>query len=266
MSGTSTDAERLAEVLVEIADTLVEEFDLVDFLHMVTHRTAELVDAVAAGLLLVDGRGDLQFMAASDEDSELLELFQVQSEEGPCQDCFRTGVPVVSADLRAAPPRWPRFAPRAVAAGYRAVHAFPMRLRGEVIGALNLFGTRPGRMAPGDVRVVQALADITTIGLLQERTITRGALLTAQLQEALTTRVVIEQAKGAIAQVRGVTVEEAFTLLRAHARRHHLRLADLAQSVVADPAGMPDLAGSSAVGGPGAPAPAGSGEQSSPRP
>ena len=257
MSGTSVEADRLAEVLVEIADTLVEEFDIVEFLHMVTNRTAELVDAVAAGLLLVDGHGDLQFMAASDEGSELLELFQVQAEEGPCQDCFRTGTPVVSADLRTAGPRWPRFAPRAVAAGYRSVHAFPMRLRGEVIGALNLFGTTTGQMSPSDVRVVQALADIATIGLLQERTITRGVVLTTQLQAALTTRVVIEQAKGAIAQVRGGTVEEAFILLRAHARRHHRRLAEVARAVVTDPAGVPELMGRDVVGDPGAPVPLG---------
>ena len=137
-------AERVAEIFVEFADTLVEEFDLIEFLQMVTSRASEFVGSAAAGLLLSDPHGVLQFMAASDERSELLELFQVQALEGPCQDCFRAGVAVTAADLRLADGRWPQFAPRAAAAGYRSVHAFPLRLRREVIGALNLFGTEVG--------------------------------------------------------------------------------------------------------------------------
>lgn len=189
-------AERVAEMFVEFADTLVEEFDLIEFLQMVTSRASELVGSAAAGLLLADPHGQLQFMAASDERTELLELFQVQSHEGPCQDCFREAVPVVNADLRDAVDRWPQFAPRAVAAGFRSVHAFPMRLRQDVIGALNLFGTDVGRMEVEDVRTVQALADVATIGLLQERAVRRGEVLTEQLQGALSSRVIIEQAKG----------------------------------------------------------------------
>jgi transcriptional regulator with GAF, ATPase, and Fis domain len=234
-------AERVAEMFVEFADTLVEEFDLIEFLQMVTSRASELVGSAAAGLLLADPHGQLQFMAASDERTELLELFQVQSHEGPCQDCFREAVPVVNADLRDATDRWPQFAPRAVSAGFRSVHAFPMRLRQDVIGALNLFGTDVGRMEPEDVRTVQALADVATIGLLQERAVRRGELLTEQLQGALDSRVVIEQAKGAISQRRSCTVDEAFTIMRAYCRNHNLRLSVVAQTVVSDSRPIPGL-------------------------
>lgn len=234
-------AERVAEMFVEFADTLVEEFDLIEFLQMVTTRASELVGSAAAGLLLSDPQGQLQFMAASDERTELLELFQVQSHEGPCQDCFHEGVPVVNADLRDAEERWPQFAPRAVAAGFRSVHAFPMRLRQDVIGALNLFGTDVGRMEPDDVQTVQALADVATIGLLQERAVRRGELLSEQLQGALNSRVVIEQAKGAIAQMRSCSVDEAFTILRGYCRNHNLRLSAVAHAVVTDARPIPGL-------------------------
>ena len=197
--------ERLAEVFVEVADTLVGEFDLVEFLQKVTSYTSDLVDARAAGLLLAGPQGRLQLMAASDERAQMVELFQVQAHEGPCQDCYRTGEPVVNADLGAAADRWPRFAPRAAAAGYRSVHAFPLKLRDQVIGALNLFGTEVGDIDPADVRVVQSLADVATIGILQERAIRNSEMLTEQLQGALNSRVVIEQAKGMLAQIHGVT-------------------------------------------------------------
>lgn len=234
-------AERISEMFVEFADTLVEEFDLIDFLQMVTTRASEAVGSAAAGLLLADPQGQLQFMAASDERTEWLELFQVQSHEGPCQDCFREGRPVVNADLRDAADRWPHFAPRAVSAGFRSVHAFPMRLRQQVIGALNMFGTDVGRMDPDDVRTVQALADIATIGLLQERAVRRGEVLSEQLQGALNSRVVIEQAKGAIAQMRSCTVDEAFTILRSYCRSHHLLLSVVAHEVVTNPKPVPGL-------------------------
>lgn len=235
-------AERVAQVFVEVADTLVDEFDLIEFLQMVTTRASELVGSAAAGLLLADHQGRLQFMAASNEQTELLELFQVQANQGPCQDCFRQGTPVTNADLRHAGARWPQFAPRAVAAGFRSVHAFPLRLRKQVLGALNLFGTGVGRMDPEDVHIVQALADVATIGLLQERTVRRGEVLTEQLQGALNSRVVIEQAKGAIAQIHGVTVDEAFQLLRGYCRRNHLHLGVVAHSIVSNPKHIPDLA------------------------
>jgi transcriptional regulator with GAF, ATPase, and Fis domain len=231
---TTVSAERLAKIFVEVADTLVDEFDIIEFLHMLANRTAGLLQASAVGLLLADQRGNLGFMAASDESVKLLELFQLQNQEGPCLDAFRTAKPVINADLRIAGGRWPRFAPRAAAAGFRSVHAFPLRLRSEVIGALNLFGADVGVLDAADVQIVQAVADVAAIGLLQERAIHRGEVLTEQLQGALNSRIIIEQAKGAIAQARGVTVDEAFAMMRNHARRTNSRLSDVARAIVTD--------------------------------
>ena len=239
---TTISADRLAKVFVEVADTLIDEFDLIEFLQLLASRTADLLDASPVGLLLADQRGRLEFMAASDENVKLLELFQVQNQEGPCLEAFRTGAAVVNADLTEAGDRWPRFAPRAVEAGFRSVHAFPLRLRAERIGAMNVFsGHVGGRLADTDVQIVQALADVASIGLLQERAITRGEALTEQLQGALNSRVIIEQAKGSLAQARGISVDEAFVLIRGYARRHNLRLGDFAQRIIGDPASIPDL-------------------------
>lgn len=238
---STVSAQRLAKVFVEVADTLVDEFDLLEFLHLLADRTAGLTQASAVGLLLADQRGSLEFMAGSDENVKLLELFQIQNQQGPCLDAFRTARPVINADLRAASARWPRFAPRAAAAGFRSVHAFPLRLRSQVIGALNLFGTDAGVFDDADVQVVQAVADVATIGLLQERTIRRREVLTEQLQGALNSRIVIEQAKGVIAQSHGVSVDEAFARMRRYARSNHRRLSEVAHIVVAAPGSIPEL-------------------------
>lgn len=234
-------AEKLVDVFVEVADTLVDDFDLIDFVHLLTARTAELADAAAAGLLLTDPLGQLQFMAGSDERISLLELFQVQAHEGPCLDCYQGGEAVVNADLSTAGDVWPRFAPRAVAAGYRSVHVFPLRLRRDVIGVLGLFSPDTGRMDPEDAHILQGLADIATIALLQQRAVQRGEELSGQLQSALDSRVVIEQAKGAAAQIYGTGVDEAFELLRGYARRNHLSIGEVARAVVSNPTGAPDL-------------------------
>jgi GAF domain-containing protein len=238
---TTVSAERLAKIFVEVADTLVDEFDIIEFLHMLADRAAGLAPASAAGLLLADQRGNLGFMAASDENVKLLELFQIQSQEGPCLDAFRTARPVINADLRTAGARWPRFAPRATAAGFRSVHAFPLRLRSEVIGALNLFGGDVGAFDSADVQIVQAVADVAAIGLLQERAIHRGEILTEQLQAALNSRIVIEQAKGAIAQAHGLSVDVAFATMRGYARRTNRRLSDVAYAAVTDLTSLPGL-------------------------
>ena len=234
-------AQRLAETFVEMADTLIAEFDLVEFLQLLTQRTCELFEVSAAGLLLVDPQGRLQLMAASDERSHTLELFQVQTDEGPCRDCFHTGTAVVDTNLELADHRWPTFAPRAVAAGYRAVHAYPMRLREDVIGALNLFSADVGRMTSTDARMVQALADVATIGLLQERAIRERTVLAEQLQVALHSRIAIEQAKGALAQIHSCGVDEAFELLRAYSRSHRIPLGQVATRVTTDPESLGDL-------------------------
>lgn len=240
---TTVSADRLARIFVEVADTLVDEFDLIDFLHMLADRTADLVGASAVGLLLANQRGRLAFLAASDENTKLLELFQVQNQEGPCLDAFHTAAPVINADLADAVARWPHFAPRATAAGFGSVHAFPLRLRNEVIGALNVFGSHPGRLLDQtDAAIVQALADVAAIGLLQERAIRRSEVLTEQLQGALNSRIVIEQAKGAAAQAHGVSVDEAFILIRDHARRTNRRLSDVAHTILTDPGALVMLA------------------------
>ena len=239
---TTVSTERLAMIFVEVADTLVDEFDLLEFLHMLTERAAGLVHAAAVGLMLADQRGRLEFMAGSDENVRLVELFQLQNEEGPCLEAFRTGEPVINVDLANAADRWPLFAPRAAAAGFLSVHAFPLRLREQVIGALNVFGGTKGRRLDGnEAPIIQALADVATIGLLQERAIRRGEVLTEQLQGALNSRIVIEQAKGVVAQARSVSVDEAFTLIREFARSHNRRLIDLAQTIVADLDSVPEL-------------------------
>jgi transcriptional regulator with GAF, ATPase, and Fis domain len=233
--------DRLARVFVEVADTLVDEFDVVEFLQMVAARTADLVDARAAGLLLADPQGRLQLMAASDERAEMVELFQVQTLQGPCQDCFARGEAVINADLASATNSWPEFAPLAVSAGFRSVHAFPMRVRRRVLGALNLFGDDPGRLSEADAAVIQGLADIATIGLLQERTIKHSEVLTEQLQTALNSRIVIEQAKGVLAQIHHESPDAAFQRMRTYARQHHQRLVEVAHAVAIDPTLVRDL-------------------------
>ena len=234
-------SEHLAETFVEVADTLVDDFDLIDFLTLVTERAAELARSAASGLLLSDEEGHLQFMAASTESARVVELFQVQREEGPCQECFEDGMPVSDAELEQATRRWPHFAPRAVAAGFRSVHAFPLRHQQTVIGALNLFDTRVREFSGSDARVLQALADVATIGILQERTIRRGEVLTEQLQRALNSRITIEQAKGALSHRHSISPDAAFEMLRDYSRRHHHRLTDVADAVLHDPTSHPEL-------------------------
>jgi transcriptional regulator with GAF, ATPase, and Fis domain len=226
------DGELLSETFVELTDTMVAGFDVIDFLHVLTDRSVQLLDVSAAGLLLADPRGELRVVAASSEAARLLELFQLQNDQGPCLDCFRTGRSVQAVDLAAAAPRWPRFAPAARQAGFMAVQALPMRLREQVIGALNLFRADAGALAPAEIRVGQALADVATISLLHERSMRHSDTLNEQLQGALNSRVVIEQAKGKLAERLGVDMDQAFNLLRDRARTSNLRLSDLAQSFI----------------------------------
>jgi GAF domain-containing protein len=222
---------QLADVFVEMADTLVDDFDVIDFLHVLAERCVHLLGVSAAGLLLTDLQGALQVVAASSERTRLLELFQLQTDQGPCLDCFRTGQPVSVTDLPSAG-RWPRFTAAAAKVGFAAVHALPMRLRNEVIGALNLFDTNPGPLGQSTLRIGQALADVATIGLLQQRAIRRRDTLTEQLQTALNSRILIEQAKGVLAERLHLDLDDAFTLLRSGARSRNRRLSELAQAIV----------------------------------
>ena len=224
---------KLARTLVELADTLVADFDVVELLTLLTDRCVDVLEVDAAGLMLVSVEGDLRVMASSSDAVRMLELFQVQSQEGPCLDCYRAGRPVVNEDLTALDERWPRFTPEALAGDFRAVHAVPMRLRGNILGALNLFHVEPTYLQEDDIAAAQALADVATIAILQHRAAIEAQVLNEQLGQALNTRIVIEQAKGVIAERRRLTMEEAFAHLRTHARNHNRRLADVAREVIA---------------------------------
>jgi len=224
--------QRLARGFVELADTLVEEFDVVDFLQMLTERCVELLDADAAGLMLADQRGKLQLIASSLERAQLLELFELQAGAGPCMECFATGRAITNVDLPEVRERWPVFADAALEAGFRSTHALPMRLRGQVIGALNLFTDRQARLDEDDIAIGQAMADVATIGLLHERNLREQTVLSEQLQTALHSRILIEQAKGVLAARAGITVTEAFTRMRTHARGNNLTLTGVAAAVI----------------------------------
>lgn len=223
----------LARTFVELADTLVTDFDVVELLTLLADRCVEVLDVDAAGLMLVAPAGDLRVMASSSEAMRVLELFEVQTQEGPCLDCFRTGLPIVNQDLATINGRWPKFAPAALEAGFQSVHALPLRLRGSIIGALNLFHIDKGEMAQEDVDAAQALADVATIGILQHRAALEAQVVNGQLNHALNSRIVIEQAKGIVAERRSLNMEQAFSVLRNHARDHNLRLGDVAHAVIA---------------------------------
>ena len=228
------DSELLSDTFVDLADTMVADFDIIDFLHMLTDRSVRLLAASAAGVVLADPRGELRIAAASSEAAELIELFQIQNDQGPCLDCFRTGQPVTAADLSGPGQPWPEFAAAAAQAGFRTVEALPMRLRGQVIGALNLFRTGSALFESADLRVGQALADVATIGLLQERNLRRSETIAEQLQAALNSRIIIEQAKGKLAERYDLAMDQAFTLLRDHARETNQRLTETARNLVDD--------------------------------
>ena len=241
MSRARSDREQLlADAFVGLADTLVDDYDVIDVLDRLVGYSVTLLAADAAGIMLVDTRGRLRVVASSSEQSDWTELMQIQADEGPCIDCVRTGQPVTITDLDTAAARWPRFAAalheRTTAdhERYRSVHALPLRLRGEAIGRMNLFHTHPGPLPEADLRLGQALADIATIGILQERAIRHGEVLAEQLQNALNTRVTIEQAKGVLAQLGNVPMDVAFEHLRRFARSQNTLLGEVARHVVTD--------------------------------
>jgi transcriptional regulator with GAF, ATPase, and Fis domain len=226
------DTDLLSGTFVDLADTMVADFDVIDFLHVLTDRSVRLLAASAAGVLLADPRGELRVAAASSGQAGLLELFQLQNDQGPCLDCFRTGQPVTAADLTVPSQQWPRFAQAATKSGFRSVQALPMRLRDQVIGALNLFRGEPGPFDLAELRIGQALADVATIGLLHQQNVRRRETLAEQLQAALNSRVAIEQAKGKLAERLSIDMDQAFSMLRAHARSSSQRLTDVARAFV----------------------------------
>jgi len=226
------DQDLMVRTLVDLADTLVDDFDVVELLHLLTDRCVAVLDVAAAGLMLASPAGELRVMASSVEAMRVLELFEIQSEEGPCMDCFRSGLPVANADLASHADRWPRFSPRALEAGFRAADAVPLRLRSSVIGALNLFGAEPGGLGATDLHAAQALADVATIAILQHRVAEEARILNEQLDHALNSRILIEQAKGVWAERTQSDMDQAFSRLRRYARSHNLALVAVARGVI----------------------------------
>jgi ANTAR domain/GAF domain len=233
--------QRLAETFVELADTLVDDFDVIDFLQVLAARCVELLDVAAAGIMLADPGGSLMTMAASDERARLLELFEIQSDEGPCRDCYRLGAAVVNVDLEGARERWPQFTPQAISGGFRSANALPLRLRSQVVGSLNLFHAGTGGLDGPELRMAQALADAATIGIVHQRTIRRGEVVAGQLQLALTSRIVIEQAKGVLAERLRISPDNAFEVLRGAARSRNRLLSDLARDITSGSADAAQL-------------------------
>jgi transcriptional regulator with GAF, ATPase, and Fis domain len=221
----------LARAFVRLADTLVSDFDIVDFLHRLSADSVEILAAEAAGVMLSDGRGSLRLIASSEERMRLLELFELQGAEGPCLDAYASGRPV-QASAAESHLRWPVFGPQAAEVGFQRMCAVPLRVRADIIGALNLFRGSDEPFTDTEMEIAQAMAEVAAIALLQERALREQGLLTGQLEAALNSRVVIEQAKGMLSEYLTVTVDDAFELLRAYARTHNLRLSDVAGDVV----------------------------------
>ena len=224
--------ELIGRTFVELADTLVEDYDVIEFLHLLAERCVQLLGVSEAGVVLFDAHGRLRPLASSSERMQLVELIEVQTEDGPCLDCCRDGRPVHEDDLEGASERWPQFAPAALDAGFRSTYAVPMRLHEERIGALNLFADRVDGLSEADQALGQAMADVATIGLLYERVLHERAIVSGQLQTALNSRIAVEQAKGLIAEQADVDMGEAFDLLRNYARSHNRRLRDVVADVI----------------------------------
>lgn len=220
----------LARTFLHLADTLVDDFDVVEFMHRLSVDSVDILGAEAAGVMLDDGRGGLRLIASSEERMRLIELFELQASQGPCLDAFRSGAPQ-QADEAEGHRRWPGFANVAGDVGFRLMCAVPLQLRGRVIGALNLFRESDQAFTETELVLAQAMAEVAAIGLLQQRALTDGRMLAEQLQTALQSRVVIEQAKGMISEYLGVSVDEAFDVLRNRARNHNLKLTQLARDV-----------------------------------
>jgi transcriptional regulator with GAF, ATPase, and Fis domain len=228
----SASDRRVREVFIELSDTLVDDFDIIDFLDRLAARCSELLGVSACGILLADHHGVLNVVAASTEQARMVELTQLQNLEGPCLDAFHSGRPVQHADLRHPDPRWPRFSAAAVEAGYLSVQALPMRLRDSILGAVNLLSEVTGPLTDDTVALGQALADAATIGIVHQRAQARQEIITEQLQAALNSRILIEQAKGFLTHSLGLGVDEAFAVLRAYARANNRRLTDVANDIV----------------------------------
>lgn len=227
--------------LVELADRLVDDYDVIDVLTVLSRRCVEAMDVDGAGIILVAPAGDLQCVAASSESIRMLELFQIHADEGPCIDCVRNGLTVTNEALSEIDRRWPMFAPQAVTRGFFAVHCLPMRLRGRTIGALNLFRVEQGSLADDDAVVARGLADVATLAILQHQSTIDASTSNTQLLNAINSRVIIEQAVGMIRQVTSCTKDDALERLSAHARSHNEGLTVIARRIVGKSMNSSDL-------------------------
>ena len=229
---TDTREALLTRTFVTLADSLVANYDLTDLLQTLVDRSTQLFDAADAGITLGDEPERLSVVASTSDRSRQLELDEIQLSEGPCLDAVRTGRVASAASLAEVRMQWPRFVHAMDRAGYRSAHAIPMRLRNRTVGALNFFRVQEGTLTTEDASAAQALADVATISMLQERLIADRTLVAEQLQRALNSRIAIEQAKGILAQAHGISVDDAFLLLRRHARSTQTRIADTARAVI----------------------------------
>ena len=231
MNRTTREAQ-LLQTFARLADTLVDDYDVVDLLQSLVDACRDLLDTTAAGILIADQNGNLEVIVSTSEASRLVEVMQLGAEAGPCIECYRTGVPVSLPSIVDAPAGWEQFRESALRQGFASAEAIPLRLREATIGTLNLLNAEPGRPSEENLIAARAFADVATIGILHERSIRESETLTEQLQLALRTRVVIEQAKGVVSHTNGVPVDAAFDLIRAYARSHQLRLSDVAARLV----------------------------------
>jgi len=229
---TPSRAALVSGAFVKLTDALVGEYDVLDVLHTLVEQSVAMLDAIAAGLLLADPQGVLQVLASTSEESQLVEILQSQAGAGPCVDAFRTGTVVTVRDIAAESRHYPAFVAAALSQGFQSVHAIPMRVRPHTIGALNLFRSEKGGLSEEDAAIGQALADVATICIMHERTFRENTVITEQLQRALNSRVLIEQAKGVIAQRSNVNMNEAFNRLRAYARSHNEPMHTSAENVI----------------------------------
>lgn len=233
---TTDRAERrerdVLRAFVELSTELVNDYDMLEMLANLTTHCVSLLDVGSAGLLLANDRGVLHLAAASSERTQQLELFQLQRDEGPCLDCYRDGVAVSVPDLEAERERWPQFSTVALDAGFKSVHAVPMRLRGDTLGGLGLFGDRVGTLDDNDLDLAQALAHVACVAIVNEKSAADRTSVNTQLQHALTSRIVLEQAKGVIAHSGNLEIDDAFNILRRYARENGLKLSAVAADLV----------------------------------
>jgi GAF domain-containing protein len=225
--------ERINAAFVKVADTLMDSYDILDLLSTLVHECTDLLDVQAGGLLIASGSGTLELVASTSEEAEFVEIMQLAAGEGPCIECYRTGVAVSIPDIQAVDSRWPEFSRAALQNGFRSVHATPMRLRGRVIGTMNLLGTGVGVLDARDAALAQALADVAIIGILQERSLRDPLIIAEQLHLALDTRMLVEQAKGVLMHTRSMSMDTAFNSLREHARVTQSPLRVVAEGVIA---------------------------------